>query len=48
MEGGGLRAEGEAMDEREQTPSSMGSDVDLEIRILRAETLTDGLCLGMS
>ena len=31
MEGEGLRAEGEAMDGREQTPSGMGSGVDLEL-----------------
>ena len=29
LEGDGLRAEGEAMDGREQTPSGMGSGVDL-------------------
>ena len=31
MEGDGLRAEGETMDGREQTPSGMGSGVDLEL-----------------
>ena len=30
MEGDGLRAEKETMDGREQTPSGMGSGVDLE------------------
>ena len=33
MEGDGLRAEGETMDEREQTPSGMGSGVDLELYV---------------
>ena len=33
MEGDGLRAEGETMDEREQTPSGMGSGVDLEFYV---------------
>ena len=31
MEGDGLRAEAETMDGREQTPSGMGSGVDLEL-----------------
>ena len=51
MEGGGLRAEGETMDGREQTPSGMGSGVDLELYVdsdLRVETLTGGLCLVVS
>ena len=33
MEGDGLRAEGETMDRREQTPSGMGSGVDLELYV---------------
>ena len=33
MEGDGLRAEGETMDGREQTPSGMGSGVDLELYV---------------
>ena len=33
MEGDGLRAEGETMDGREQTPSAMGSGVDLELYV---------------
>ena len=33
MEGDGLRAEGEKMDRREQTPSGMGSGVDLELYV---------------
>ena len=33
MEGDGLRAEGERMDGREQTPSGMGSGVDLELYV---------------
>ena len=33
MEGDGLRAEGDTMDEREQTPSGMGSGVDLEMYV---------------
>ena len=33
MEGDGLRAEGEIMDGREQTPSGMGSGVDLELYV---------------
>ena len=33
MEGHGLRAEGEKMDGREQTPSGMGSGVDLELYV---------------
>ena len=33
MKGDGLRAEGEAMDGREQTPSGMGSGVDLELYV---------------
>ena len=33
MEGGGLRAEGETMDGREQTPSGMGSGVDLQLYV---------------
>ena len=31
MEGDGLRAEGETMDGRQQTPSGMGSGVDLGV-----------------
>ena len=33
MEGDGLRAEGETMDGREQTPSGIGSGVDLELYV---------------
>ena len=33
MEGDGLRPEGETMDGREQTPSGMGSGVDLELYV---------------
>ena len=33
MEGDGLRAEGETMDGREQTPSGLGSGVDLELYV---------------
>ena len=33
MEGDGLRAEGDRMDGREQTPSGMGSGVDLELYV---------------
>ena len=33
MKGDGLRAEGETMDGREQTPSGMGSGVDLELYV---------------
>ena len=33
MEGDGLRAEGETMGGREQTPSGMGSGVDLELYV---------------
>ena len=33
MEGDGLRAEGEAMDGREQTPSGMGNGVDFELYV---------------
>ena len=33
MEGDGLRTEGETMDGREQTPSGMGSGVDLELYV---------------
>ena len=33
MEGDGLRAEGETMEGREQTPSGMGSGVDLELYV---------------
>ena len=33
MEGGGLRAKGETMDGREQTPSGTGSGVDLELYV---------------
>ena len=33
MEGDGLRAEGETMDRREQTPSGMGSGIDLELYV---------------
>ena len=33
MEGDGLRAEGETIDEQEQTPSGMGSGVDLELYV---------------
>ena len=33
MEGDGLLAEGETMDGREQTPSGMGSGVDLELYV---------------
>ena len=33
MEGDGLRAEGETIDGREQTPSGMGSGVDLELYV---------------
>ena len=33
MEGGELRAEGETMDRQEQTPSGMGSGVDLELYV---------------
>ena len=33
MEGDGLRAEGETMDGQEQTPSGMGSCVDLELYV---------------
>ena len=33
MEGDGLRAEGETMDGREQTPSGMGSGVDVELYV---------------
>ena len=33
MEGGGLRGEGKTMDGREQTPSGMGSGVDLEFYV---------------
>ena len=33
MKGDGLRAEGETMDRREQTPSGMGSGVDLELYV---------------
>ena len=33
MEGDGLRAEGEILDGREQTPSGMGSGVDLELYV---------------
>ena len=33
MEGDGLRAEGETMDGREQTPSGISSGVDLELYV---------------
>ena len=33
IEGDGLRAEGETMDGRDQTPSGMGSGVDLELYV---------------
>ena len=33
MEGDGLRAEGETMDGQEQTPSGIGSGVDLELYV---------------
>ena len=33
MKGDGLRAEGETMDGREQTPPGMGSGVDLELYV---------------